>query len=146
MAMSATMTGGESQISPDGRYVVFVADRDTDEMIELYSVPLEGGEPTRLNAALINGGQCEQILDQPGQPMGGVPGRPGAVGRDELYSVPIGGGSPTKLNTTPVSGGDVTRFSRSPPTAREWSTAPTRTRMTGSNCTATGSPAARLSI
>ena len=32
-----------SEISPDGQYVVYIADRESDDVYELYSVPLVGG-------------------------------------------------------------------------------------------------------
>ena len=40
------------QISPDGWWVVYKSDQDTDEAHDLYCVPIEGGTPVRLNVAL----------------------------------------------------------------------------------------------
>ena len=40
------------QISPDGRYAVYLADQETDGVNELYSVLLGGGSPVRLNPLL----------------------------------------------------------------------------------------------
>ena len=48
-------TGGDvknAMISPDGQWVVYRADQDTNDAIELYSVPIDGGTPTRLNGPL----------------------------------------------------------------------------------------------
>jgi hypothetical protein len=45
------------QISPDSNRVVYRADQDTDEVYELYSVPLAGGSPVKLNGTLVSGGR-----------------------------------------------------------------------------------------
>ena len=44
------------QVSPDGSTVVYRADQDTDDVTELYSVPIGGGAVTKLNGALPAGG------------------------------------------------------------------------------------------
>ena len=44
-------------ISPDGKWVVYRADQDTDEVIEIYSVPIGGGTVTKLNDTLVAGGE-----------------------------------------------------------------------------------------
>jgi hypothetical protein len=46
------------QISPDGRYAVYLADQDTDGVLELYSVPLGGPAAAgiKLNGALVASG------------------------------------------------------------------------------------------
>jgi len=36
-------------ISPDGKYVVYIADQELDGFPQLYSVPISGGTPTRLS-------------------------------------------------------------------------------------------------
>ena len=41
------------QISPNGRYAVYLEDQDTDGVLELYSVLLDGGSPVRLNPPLL---------------------------------------------------------------------------------------------
>src|SRR5512143_1659396 len=43
-------------ISPNSRYVVFIADIDVDGRDELYSVPLTGTMPIKLNPPLVTGG------------------------------------------------------------------------------------------
>jgi Tol biopolymer transport system component len=50
-AMPANGDVGRAGISPDGWRVVYVADQQTDETFELYSVPMGGGEVTRLDLA-----------------------------------------------------------------------------------------------
>ncbi len=42
------------QISPDGSRVVYLADQDTDEIFELYSVPIGGGPSVKLNGTLVH--------------------------------------------------------------------------------------------
>jgi hypothetical protein len=59
------------QISPDGRYAVYLADQDMDGVFELYSVFLGGGSPIRLNP-LLPSGRSVFVPDQPGQPTGGL--------------------------------------------------------------------------
>lgn len=42
--------------TPDGDYVVFSADMDTDGVTELYSIPVSGGTPTKLSTGELNWG------------------------------------------------------------------------------------------
>ncbi|TNY37549.1 S9 family peptidase [Thermomonospora catenispora] len=44
--------------TPDGKELVFSADRGGDEQYRLYRVPAEGGEPTEISS----GGDCQRIL------------------------------------------------------------------------------------
>ena len=43
-------------ISPNSKHVVYRADQDTDEVLEIYSVPITGGTPVKLNGSLVPGG------------------------------------------------------------------------------------------
>ncbi|MBL0163453.1 MAG: hypothetical protein IPP82_07345 [Xanthomonadales bacterium] len=43
-----------SQVSPDDRIVVYVANQDVDGVNELYSVPIGGGVPIKLNLPLVS--------------------------------------------------------------------------------------------
>jgi Tol biopolymer transport system component len=45
----------EFEITSDGEYVVFTGDLDTDGETELYSIPLAGGTPTKLNFGSLLG-------------------------------------------------------------------------------------------
>jgi hypothetical protein len=48
---------GGFQISSDSARVVYVADQDTNDVLELYSVPLgSSSAPVKLNGALVPGG------------------------------------------------------------------------------------------
>lgn len=90
----------EYQISADSSYVVYLADQDTDEVIELYSVPTDGSTPPiKLNSALTTGGwvgsykisaDSNQVVYRANQDL---------AYQWELYSVPIDGSTPPiKLN------------------------------------------------
>ena len=43
-------------ISPDGQWVAYVTDADTDGVDELYAVPITGTTPLKLNPPLVAGG------------------------------------------------------------------------------------------
>lgn len=63
-AQRTTMSGGlvpsgdvaDFQISPNGQYVVFRADKDTDGKDELYSVRLSTGSIVPISGAVVSGG------------------------------------------------------------------------------------------
>ncbi|MCH2065069.1 MAG: hypothetical protein MK194_15245, partial [Roseibacillus sp.] len=96
------------QVSPDGSTVVYVADQDTNNVFELYSVPIGGGATTKLNGALPAGGFVYSGFHV--SPNGSTVVYRADQDTDrvlELYSVPIGGGATTKLNDALPAGGDV---------------------------------------
>ena len=97
------------QISPDGTHVVYHADQQTDNVVELYSVPLAGGTDAKLNGLLVDGGNVlfssfeispdsSRVVYQADQETDNV---------FELYSVPLSGGTAVKLNGQLISNGDV---------------------------------------
>ncbi len=49
-------------ISPDSNRVVYVADQDTIGVSELFSVPIEGGEPIKLNGLMVAEGDILTIF------------------------------------------------------------------------------------
>jgi Tol biopolymer transport system component len=51
--------GGENAVSPDGKTIVFAGVKDGTPGIHLWTIPVEGGEPTQLTA-----GQSESIEDR----------------------------------------------------------------------------------
>jgi len=53
------------QISPNGRYAVYLADQNTDGVSELYSVLLGEGSPIRLNTILPVGGNVIRFRISP---------------------------------------------------------------------------------
>ncbi len=82
------ITGGDvldSKISPNAAWVVYRADQDVNDRIELYSVPIEGGSTIKLNHALAPTG------DVFGFELGG--GRVVYSSSDGIFSVPIDGSS-----------------------------------------------------
>lgn len=97
-----------ARFSPDGTHVVYNADQEVDDRYELYSVPSNGGTPTKLNGTLVPGGDAggfwsispdgANVLYVADQDTDGV---------NELYIVPTTGGTPTKLNGPLPFGGNV---------------------------------------
>jgi len=93
----------------DGSRVVFCADRDADEKVELLSTPLAGGPTLTLNAPLPRGGVVLETLQL------GPDGKRVFFVADqrvddvfELFSAPIDRAkSPTLHNPTLIAGGDV---------------------------------------
>ncbi len=111
------------QISSDSQRVVYLADQDTNDVYELYSVPIDGSaSPVKLNGPLVAGGN----LSVPGI---GAPrfrispdasrvvfrADQDADERFELYSVPgAGSAAPVKLNGQLVGSGNVIDFQFAP--------------------------------
>ena len=106
------------QISPDSTRVVYRADQDTDNVYELYSVPIGGGTVTKLNSTLVSGGDTLDFQISPDSSRVVYRADQDTYRVNELYSVPIGGGKVAKLNSTLVSGGDVFDFQISPDSSR----------------------------
>ncbi len=119
--ISGSMVAGGSvsffAASPDGSRVVYVADQSTDEVFDLYSVPVGGGSPTQLSPFFgaqdvtafrisADSSTVVYMADQDSDE------------EFEIYSVPIGGGTSTQLNAPLVSGGDVLEFAISPDSTR----------------------------
>jgi Tol biopolymer transport system component len=99
---------GAPAISPDSGYVVFQADIDVDEVYELYSVPVSGSMPVKLNPPLVAGGDVREFSIAPDSSRVVYIADQAVDERNELYSVPIAGGAATLLNGALVTGGDVT--------------------------------------
>ena len=98
------------QISPNGMYVVYLADQNTDGVNEIYSVYLGGGQPIRLNVALPSGRHVTGFQISPDSTRVIYRADQDIGGAYELYSVAIGGGSVVKLNKDLVGNRSV-RFS-----------------------------------
>ena len=108
------------KISPDSRTVIFVVDKDTDDVYELYSVPITGTTPIKLNPPLVANGDVNlsrfffttdsqsviYLADQE------------VDNRVDMYRVPVGGGASVKLNPPLVAGGNVTDFKIDPDSGR----------------------------
>ena len=101
-------------ISPDSSTVVYLSDGDTNDIDEIYAVPVEGGSQERLNGSLTAGGEVRQFA---------ISGDSSTVvyraDQDteevyELYKVSLTGGADSKLSKSLVAGGDVTSFQITP--------------------------------
>jgi len=102
-------------VSPDSTRVIYRADQDTNNVRELYTVPIGGGTPIKLNGTLTPDGEVRsdfvvspdstRVIYRADQDTDNV---------TELYSVPIGGGTPTKLNAPLTPDGNVGSFVVSP--------------------------------
>src|SRR5439155_1260967 len=86
------------RISADSRNVVFRADVESDERYELYSVPITGSVPLKLNPPLVAGGSVDSFLITPDSSRVVYAADQDTNDLDELYSVPIASGSTVKLN------------------------------------------------
>lgn len=107
-------------ISPDGAYVVYLADAETDGVLDLYSVPLNGDTPVQLNNPLVTGGEVGSF--EISADSNRVVYRADQEANDvwELYSVPIAGPAhaQVKLNPPLPAGGNVLSYQISPDGSR----------------------------
>jgi hypothetical protein len=110
----APVAGGalfiQPRVSPDSQWAVFLADRESDDVWELFAVPIDGSSlPVKLNSTPVSGGDVisdfyvtadsARVVYTADQDTDEV---------FELFSVPIDGSSaPTKLNGSLTAGGDV---------------------------------------
>jgi Tol biopolymer transport system component len=91
----------EPQLSPDGEWAVFLADREVDDRPELYAAPSDGSLPAvKLSAPLGSGSIMEfRITPDSARVVYRLEGN-----LDELRSVPIDGSGPAvQLNTDPLA-------------------------------------------
>jgi len=109
-------------ISPDGQYVVYRADQETDASKGLYSVPITGGTPVRLSGLLPTGYSVEsdyRISPDNQYVVFRSPQSNAEV--SELYSIPITGpaSAAVKLNVPLLPNGDIASgFLLSPDSSR----------------------------
>lgn len=107
----AANADADFQISADGQWVVYVADQIEDSVFELFSVPLQGGTPIRLNAdfASLGSDVVDFQISGDGQQVVYLADQD-SNDTFELYSVPIAGGDAVRLNDNLVALGDVNEF------------------------------------
>ena len=101
-------------VSPDSRTVVYLAEEESDGVLELFSVPVGGGPTTKLNSELVSGGNVTHFEISP---LGDRVVYRAAQDTEfvvELYAVTIQGGPVTRLNGLLNPGGDVQSFAISP--------------------------------
>jgi Tol biopolymer transport system component len=96
-------------ISPDGSRVVYVADQDTDEVLEVFSVPIAGGTPVKLNGPMATGGdvQTNGLSFSPNGSRLLYAADQETDGLAELFMVPVAGGTPVRINGPMAIGGGV---------------------------------------
>lgn len=97
-------------ITPDGRSVVYIADQNVSERFELFSVPIEGGTPVRLNDDLAAGERVNEFVISPdGSAVVFL-----ANDRKELFHVSVTGGPVTRLTPLQRQNGHVRSFEITP--------------------------------
>ena len=109
------------QISPNGSRVIYMADQDTNNVFELFSVPIEGGQPIKLNPPLAPDGDVSSLPYIGISPDNSLAIYTADQESDEvfeLYSVPIEGGPVVKLNAPLVPGGAVSHYQISSDSSR----------------------------
>ncbi len=108
------------KVSPDGRRVVYVADQDTDNVMELYGVPIAGGTPVKLNGPLSDGWDASSgsFFISPDSSRVVFQTHDSADENTALYSVPITGGTAVQLNGQLPLGGNVMQVQISPDSSR----------------------------
>jgi hypothetical protein len=105
-------------ISPNSRYAVFIADIEVDGRNDIYSVPLTGTTPIKLNPPLVAGGYVQRFAITADSQYVLYIADQEVDNREELYRVPITGGPALKLNGPLVSGGNVTEVRVDPDNVR----------------------------
>ncbi|MFQ5843851.1 MAG: thrombospondin type 3 repeat-containing protein, partial [Planctomycetota bacterium] len=103
----ARFESSSAAISPDGAWVVYLADERTDSVVELFSVPMTGGPSKRLNPSLGTGRRVTAFAISPDSSRVVYVANQDSSILFELYSVPITGGTPIKLNGPLFGGGPV---------------------------------------
>jgi Tol biopolymer transport system component len=116
--LPAYTTIDDVAISPNSQYVVFTADIDVDDQYDLYSAPITGNVPVKLNPPLAAGGAVHFFQISPDSSHVIYRADQEVDERAELYSVPIAGGPALKLNGPIVSGGNVSTFKIAADTGR----------------------------
>lgn len=93
-------TSGKSfAISPNASRVAYIADQDADEVFELFSVPISGGAPTKLNGELVPNGNIWQFQISADSQHLVYRANQDDSRTIELYSVALDGGEPVKINS-----------------------------------------------
>ncbi len=78
--------------------LIYRADAAVDGRLDLWSVPVAGGAPTKLNGALVAGGDVQGFVPSPIDDAVAYLADQQVEGRIELYIVPAAGGNVVKLS------------------------------------------------
>lgn len=94
-------------LSPNGRWVVYGADQDTDERFELYSVPADGSlAPVKLSTPSDHEPVLQGLSYDSAWAI--YQSDPSGTDTSEIFSVPIDGSAPSRRISGPMaSGGDA---------------------------------------
>lgn len=117
VSLDVTSLRDDVKISPDGNKVIYNLEQNTDNVDELFSVSITGGDVIRLNADLPEGGDVISNLGfriSPDSNFVVYLAEQNTNGLRELFYVPINGGDSTRVNADLVEGGDVFLFGISP--------------------------------
>ncbi len=112
-------TGGQVQswsfeIDSSSERVFYIADQDVAGTLELFSVPIVGGVPIKLNGGLVTGGHVSRFeVDPLGNRVIYVADQQ-VDERYELFSAPAEGGPATKLNGPLATGTNVVDYDPDP--------------------------------
>ncbi len=101
--------GDGFRFSADGRRVVYRADHAINDVIELYSVPVDGSAaPVRINGPLVNRGDVSRFALSPDGTSVVYRADQDVDNREEFYLAAVDGSrTPTKLNGPLPAGGSV---------------------------------------
>jgi Tol biopolymer transport system component len=107
---AALVAGGlvaDAWVSPDGARVVYRADQVTNEVYELFSVPIEGGAALKLNGPLVANGDVQSATLSPDGAWVVYTADQLTDGKNELFGVAIDGGPAVRLNGVPFAGATI---------------------------------------
>ncbi len=86
-------------ITPDGNNVIYIADQEVDEKFEVYSVPILGGTPIKLNPPLFTEGDVINVQITPDGTTVVFEANTESEDIFELYATSIINGNPIRLNS-----------------------------------------------
>lgn len=117
--LSGTMvSGGDVRsfaVSPDGRYVAYDADQDTDQAHELYVVATDGsGTPVKVSGAMIADGDIGTFAWAPDSSRLAYTADASVDGQNQLFSILPDGTGRATLNEPLVPGGSITQIGWAP--------------------------------
>jgi len=94
MVAGGNVDGDDFQITLDSKRVVFTADKDTEGVTELYSVPIAGGMATKISGELVAGGDVNNLTISADSKWVAFIGDKSTNNVSELYAVALDGGGP----------------------------------------------------
>lgn len=99
------------RVSWDGQWIAFTADKEQDEVLELYIAPVSGGAPVKVSGSLVAGGDVFFVpVWAPDSSRILYLADAEVDEQFDLYTALPTGGTPARLTTPMVAGGDVPIF------------------------------------